>query len=151
MKWWAPAIGVALLVGCGGGSPATNDVLVEDGLAVVDAWVRPTPPSLDDAAFYVTIENRDAPDDRLVGASSDRCTLVTPHATVVTDDIARMSEVDDDLLGLRPGERVTMEPNGVHLMCLGLVDPLVEGEVVDIVLRFAGHDPITVPVVVEQR
>jgi copper(I)-binding protein len=133
---------------CGG-----NDAVVEsDGLAVLDAWSRPTPPTVDEAAFYVTVENRDAPDDRLIGAESPACTVLTPHVTELTDDdVARMSEADADQLGLRAGEVVEMSPNGMHLMCLGLVAPLEDGDEVDVVLRFADHDPITVPVAIEQR
>ncbi len=140
---------IAGLLGCGGGTDAAT--FLADGFAVLDAWVRPSPPGADEAAVYVTVENREARDDRLIGAESERCTVLTPHVTEITDDIARMSEADDDQLGLRVGERVTMEPNGIHLMCLGLLDPLEDGERIDVVLRFAEHEPIVVPVTVEQR
>lgn len=142
-------VGLVGLVACGGGD---DPAIVESGgLAVLDAWVRPTPPTVSDAAFYVTIENRDAPDDRLIGAGSDACTLVTPHVTEISDDVASMDEAGDDQLGLRSGESVVMSPNGLHLMCLGLVRPLAAGDEVEVELRFAEHAPIAVPLVVEQR
>jgi periplasmic copper chaperone A len=134
---------------CGGDEDA---LVVSDGLAVLDAWTRPSPPTVDEAAIYVTVENREAPDDRLVGAASDRCVVVTPHLTEVDDDeIARMTEADTDQLGLRAGEAVEMTPNGLHLMCLGLVEPLADGERFDVTLQFAEHHPITVEVSVERR
>jgi copper(I)-binding protein len=142
---------VAALAACGGDG-GTEEVLVEsDGIVVLDAWARPTPSGTDESAFYVTIENRDGPDDRLIGAESDRCLVVTPHLTDIVDDVASMSEAPGDRLGLASGDRVEMEPLGLHLMCLGLDDPLVTGDRPTVSLRFAEHEPIDVALTVEQR
>lgn len=151
MRGAGAAVAVLLVTaGCGGGDG--DALLVDDGLAVVDAWTRPSPPAVDEAALYVTIENRDAPADRLIGAESERCVVVTPHLTELDeDDVARMSEAGTDQLGLGAGEAVEMSPNGLHLMCLGLSAPLDEGERLPLTLRFAVHAPISVDVSVEQR
>ena len=58
-----------------GSSDESPAAIVSDGFAVVDAWTRPSPPGVSEAAIYVTVENRDAPDDRLIGSSSDRCPM----------------------------------------------------------------------------
>lgn len=143
--------GAVAMSACGGGG-ATDALVDADGLAVLDAWTRPSPPTVDEAAIYVTVENRDAPDDRLIAAESDRCVVVTPHLTELDeDDVARMSEADADQLGLAAGQRVEMSPTGLHLMCLGLTDQLAEGDRFDLTLRFAEHAPVTVEVRVEQR
>jgi copper(I)-binding protein len=147
----AAAVLLLLSAGCGnaGGDGA---VVVEGGMAVLDAWTRPSPATADEAAIYVTIENRDAPDDRLIGAESERCVVVTPHLTELDDDdVARMSEAGTDQLGLGAGETVEMSPNGLHLMCLGMSRPLDDGERIPLTLRFAEHAPVTVEVQVEQR
>ena len=122
--------------------------MVDGGLAVVDAWARPTPAGASEAAIYVVIENRDAPDDRLVGAASPRCMVVTPHLTRIDDGIASMEAADEDVLGLGRGETVAMEPNGLHLMCLGLDEPLVDGDEIELELRFGSRRPIAVDVAV---
>ena len=144
---------LAVAAGCGNDDGAGDAIVVSDGLAVVDAWVRPTPTGVNEAAIYITIENRDAPQDRLVALSSDSCMVVTPHLTVISDEIASMSEVDidEDQLALEPGGAVEMEPNGLHAMCLGLADPFELGEQFDVVLQFSDHDPVRTPVVVEDR
>jgi copper(I)-binding protein len=36
-------------------------------------------------------------------------------------------------------------------MCLGLPGPLAIGDTFDVELQFSEHEPVTVPVVVEQR
>lgn len=150
----AVAAAVAAVLGatsCGNGDDPDGAIVVAGGMAVLDAWTRPSPPTVDEAAIYVTVENRDAPDDRLIGASSDRCVVVTPHLTMVDDDIARMVDADGDQLGLRRGERVEMTPVGLHLMCLGLVETFAVGDRFDVTLRFSTHPPITVTASVEQR
>lgn len=152
MRSATAAVLAALLLAACGGDDASDALVIDDGLAVLDAWTRPSPPTVDEAAIYVTVENRDAPDDRLIGASSDRCVVVTPHLTEVDEDeVARMSEADVDQLGLVAGDRVEMTPTGLHLMCLGLVDALTDGDRFDLTLQFAEHTPVTVEVQVEQR
>lgn len=148
------AAALLVLAACAGGDDGGGDaaLVVSDGMAVLDAWTRPSPPTVDEAAIYVTVENRDAPDDRLIGASSDRCVVVTPHLTEFDDDqVARMTEAEADQLGLGAGERVEMTPIGMHLMCLGLTEPFVDGERFALTLRFSEHTPIPVEVQVEQR
>ena len=150
------ALLVALLLvvaGCGGGDDADDAIVVSDGLAVVVAWVRPTPTGLTEAAIYISIENRDAAPDRLIAMSCDRCMVMTPHLTVISDEIASMTEADpdQDQLALVAGGGVEMEPNGLHAMCLGLADPFELGERFDVVLQFSDHEPIRTPVVVEDR
>jgi copper(I)-binding protein len=141
---------VATATACGGQDD--DALVVDEGMAVLDAWTRPSPPTVDEAAIYVTVENRDAPDDRLIGASSDRCVVVTPHLTEFDDDdVARMTAAGGDQLGLRAGERVEMTPIGLHLMCLGLVEPFAEGDRFDVTLQFSERAPMTVAVSVEQR
>ncbi len=148
----AVLVGALLGAACSGGDDGSDAIVESDGFAVLDAWVRPTPPGSDSAAFYVTIENRDAPVDRLIGASSDRCMVVTPHVTEVdADEVATMRDAPGDLLDLAPGRRVTMEPLGLHLMCLGLDEPLVVDDEPAVTLRFAEREPLAVRLVVEQR
>ena len=149
----AAALLALLAAGCGSSDGDEDALVVSDGLAVVDAWVRPTPAGVNEAAIYITIENRDAPQDRLIALSSDRCMVVTPHLTVISDEIASMTEAvaDEDQLALEPGGGVAMEPNGLHAMCLGLADPFELGERFDVVLQFSDHDPVRTPVVVEDR
>lgn len=146
------AAAVLVTAGCGGGDADGPVIISSDGIAVLDAWVRPTPPTADEAAFYVTVENRSASPTAVIGASSPACMVVLPHATTFTDDgVASMGEALDQELSLDEGERVTMEPNGLHLMCLGLAEPLATGSTVEVVLELSGRDPVTVEVAVEQR
>ena len=67
MRFAVCAVLVALAA-CGSDS-ASGDVaeIVVDGIAVRDAWTRPTPATASEAAIYLEIENVDAPGDELLG------------------------------------------------------------------------------------
>jgi copper(I)-binding protein len=138
----AVVLAVSPIVGCSPGSGV---------LTVEDPWMRPTPPGIDEAALYLAVINDSDSDDRLLSAESSGCMVVTPHLTEIDDGVSRMTESGGDELDMAPGDRLVMEPNALHLMCLGLVSPLVVGEQLPVTLRFAQAGEVSVDVIVEQR
>ena len=141
-----------LMSSCGGDDDPGEALAVSDGIAVVDAWVRPTPPTADEAAIYVTVENRDAPATAIIGATSPACMVVLPHATMIDDEgVSSMGEALDEQLALPEGAAVMMEPLGLHLMCLGLAEPLVAGSSIEVSIELSGRAPVAVAAAVEQR
>ena len=58
MKTAILAAALVLLAACGDEQAELEDAVVADGVAVAEAWTRPTPPGRAEAAIYVTIENR---------------------------------------------------------------------------------------------
>jgi copper(I)-binding protein len=150
-----PAVCAALvaLAACGSDS-GSGDLaeIVADGIAVRDAWTRPTPATASEAAIYLEIENVDAPGDELLGGRSENCVTVQAHRTTVDDNgVARMSEAAEGELEISAGGSLVLAPNGLHLMCTGLSAPFDEGDTAEVTLVFLHHDPVTVPVAVEQR
>jgi periplasmic copper chaperone A len=149
--------GAVLVAACGGegerqGQGDAAAVVEDGGMSVSDTWVRPTAPGVTSAAIYLVVENVDAPADRILGASADRCSAVVPHQTVVDDDgVASMPGILGDELDLPPGAVVTMEPLGLHLMCLGIGEPIALGDDMELTLTFDVRDPMTVPVAVANR
>jgi copper(I)-binding protein len=105
-----------------------------EGMKLERAWARATPPGSPVAAAYLVIDNRGARSDRLLSASSPRADKVEVHATVHDGDVARMRKVEP--LHVGAGERVVLEPGGMHLMLMGLRKPLAEGERIPLVLEF---------------
>ncbi len=146
----ASLVAAVMSTSCSGDDATDADVVI-DGIAVLDAWVRPTPPGSDEAAIYVSVGNETDADSAILGASSSRCMVVVPHATTIDDDVASMGEALDAELALPAGDEVVMEPNGLHLMCLGLDEPLLPGERFDVTLDFAGRSSVDITVHVEQR
>ncbi|MCU0977256.1 MAG: copper chaperone PCu(A)C [Steroidobacteraceae bacterium] len=113
---------------------AAMGATAQSALTATGAWSRATPPGTTVGAAYLVIDNRASRSDRLLSASSPRATRVEVHATVHEGDTARMKRVDP--LHVGAGERIELEPGGMHLMLMGLDAPLREGEQVPLVLRF---------------
>ncbi|MEM9560999.1 MAG: copper chaperone PCu(A)C [Actinomycetota bacterium] len=141
----AVALGVAA---CGG---AGADTAAGDELVVSDAWIRPTPPITNVGAFYLTIRNGADVSDRLLAASSPRCAEIELHQTTTVDGVASMSLAGVEELTVAVGAELVFEPNGLHVMCLGLDEPVVEGEEVPLTVEFETSGSRTVQAAAENR
>ena len=120
------------------------------GSLVIDhPWARATPPGARVAGGYLTITNRGQQVDRLIGGTAPNAQAVEVHeSSVSADGIARMRPLEEGLL-ISPGETVTLQPGGVHLMIIAPEDPFRVGEQYSAALRFesAGEVPLEFDVV----
>lgn len=103
-------------------------------LLVRDAWARATPPGSDVAAVYLSIQGG-TERDRLLGATTATATTTQIHAVTEAKGMARMRQVGE--VEVPAGSTVVFAPQGLHLMLMGLAQPLVAGESFEITLRFA--------------
>jgi len=139
-------LGLTLLAGCSGeAGPAVPEV------TLVDAWIRPTPPVTNVGAFYLTVDNGTDRDDRLVGASSPRCAEIEIHRTSTVDGVAAMDLADPADLEVPARGRLVLEPSNLHAMCLGLTEPVVDGERIPLTVELAGTGELSVEAVAENR
>ncbi|HET7202447.1 MAG TPA: copper chaperone PCu(A)C [Steroidobacteraceae bacterium] len=139
-RWIATA---AMLLACATAAVAGDEAST---LAVRDAWARATPPGAGVAAAYLTVVGGTEP-DRLVGASTSVATMTQIHSVTETDGMTRMRETDS--VDIPAGQRVVLAPQGLHLMLMGLAQPLVAGQrfVVTLVFEHAGAREVSVAVV----
>ena len=101
---------------------------------VSDAWIRATAPGQKIAAGYMTIRNKSAQPERLVGGSSQAAAKVETHVSIKDGDIMRMREVKG--YDIPPKGSFELKPNGSHLMLVDLKQALKEGDKVPVVLKF---------------
>jgi copper(I)-binding protein len=115
-------------------------------VAIENPWSRATPPGANIAAGYMTIENKSASADRLVGASSPLAAKVETHVTMRDGDIMKMREVKGYEVPAKG--RFELKPGGAHLMLVGIKHPFKDGDKVPLVLRFekAGEVKVEMPV-----
>ena len=115
-------------------------------LAVTNAWSRSTPPGVTVGVAYFTLKNDTGKSDRLLKISSPIAEKAQVHRTEVLDGIARMREVA--VLHVDAGQELRFEPNGMHVMLMGLKKPLVEGQSfeLDLVFEVAGARKVKVVV-----
>jgi len=114
-------------------------------LAVESAWARASAGPVANGAAYVTLVNR-GPATALIAVESDVSRRAELHTHIVDGDMMKMRPVAT--VDLPAGERVAFKPGGLHVMLMGLVEPLREGEKFSLVLRFADGDVRTAEVAI---
>lgn len=117
--------------------------LADSGLAVRDAWARATPPGAGVGAAYLTIVGGSQA-DRLVSATTARAGMTQIHVVTEADGMSRMRPVDG--VDIPAGKTVVLAPQGLHLMLMGLPQPLVAGERFKLTLAFAQAGQVEVEV-----
>jgi copper(I)-binding protein len=117
-------------------------------LAVTHAWSRATPPGVTVGVVYFTLRNGTGRSDRLLKLSTPVASKVQVHRTEVLDGIARMREVA--VLHVDAGQTLEFQPNGMHVMLMGLREPLVEGRSFELYLLFEVAGPRKVKVAVRR-
>ena len=86
------------------------------------------------AAGYFEIRNNGKQPDRLLSASTPVAKKVEMHVTERAGEVAKMRQLR--VFEVPARERLTLEPNGAHLMLVDLVQPLKKGERFPMTLRF---------------
>jgi hypothetical protein len=104
------------------------------GVTVEDAWGRPSPAAAANGAFYMTIVGGSEA-DTLTSASSEACGTTELHETTMTDGAMSMQPVAGGIPVPADGT-VTLEPGGLHVMCLDVGDGFVVGDSVSLELTF---------------
>ena len=117
-------------------------------LQIRHPWSRATPPGAKVAAGYLEIRNNGKQADRLLSASTPVAKKVEMHVTERAGEVAKMRQLR--VFEVPPRERLTLEPNGAHLMLVGIVQPLKKGERFPMTLRFERAGEIEVQFEVQE-
>jgi len=112
-------------------------------LEIDHPWSRATPKGAKIGAGYVSIKNTGSMADRLVGGSFADAGKVEIHQMTMDQGVMKMRPVAGGV-EIKPGERVELKPDGMHLMFIDLKQPLKNGEQVAGTLEFekAGTVPV---------
>jgi periplasmic copper chaperone A len=102
-------------------------------LAVQQPWTRAAGQGATGGGF-LSISNRGAAADRLLSASSPAARAMELHTMVRDGDVMRMRPVE--AIEVPAGQTVTLRPGSLHMMLIGLSQPLRQGETVPVTLRF---------------
>ena len=111
-----------------------EDVKAGD-LVISQAWSRATPGGAKIAGGYLTIENKGAARDRLIGGSADIAGKFEVHEMAMNNGVMTMRPLDKGL-AIEPGKTVKLAPGGYHVMLMDLKGPLKQGEKVPVTLEF---------------
>jgi len=103
-------------------------------LQIEKPWARATPPGAAVGGGYLTIRNKGAAGDRLVGVTSTASARMEIHEMAMEKDVMRMREVKG--VDIPANGSVEFKPGGYHLMFVELKAPLKQGAKVPVTLRF---------------
>lgn len=131
-----PAVLTAALLGAAIPAAAAPTAAHTSRITVSDAWSRPAAPGISTGVIYLTVHNSGRTADTLVGASSPMAGEVSLHRSAMAGGVATMEAVKDGLEA-PAGGTAKLEPNGYHLMMMGLKGGLKAGTSFPATLRFA--------------
>jgi copper(I)-binding protein len=126
--------------------PARAQEIAAGALRIAAPWTRAAGANANGAG-YMTIRNTGTGPDRLVAARSPAARVVELHTHVREGEVMRMRPVE--AIALPPGQAVRLEPGGLHLMLIGLAEPLRQGARVPVTLVFERAGEVTLELAVE--
>ena len=115
-------------------SARAEDVKAGD-LVITQAWTRATPNGAKIGGGYLTIENKGAAADKLVGVSAEIAGKSEVHEMAMDNGVMKMRMLDKGLV-IDPGKTVKLAPGGYHLMLQELKGPFKQGDKVPVTLQF---------------
>lgn len=96
------------------------------------AWARPTVTGQQGGGGFLRLSSVSG--DRLVGGSTPLAERFELHSMAMKGDVMEMRQVD--AIELPAGQTVELKPGGLHVMFIGLKQPLVLGSKVPVTLKF---------------
>lgn len=142
------ASGLAIgLASCGGEAEAPVEEAIGDcapGITVTDGWLALPAVSGNPAAVYFTIANENA--DQVTIRSAD---VLGAESAMLHETSEWSGEMDMQELftqPVMPGETLTFEPGGKHVMAFGMGEGTEPGGETEATLTFVGGDKCSFPV-----
>jgi copper(I)-binding protein len=109
-------------------------------------YARPTVAGQPAGGAYLKLDNKGTA-DRLLGGSTAAAARVELHTMNMDGDVMRMRQVD--AIDVPVGQVVELKPGGLHIMLMGLKQPLKVGERLPLTLKFEKAGEVKVEVLVE--
>lgn len=128
---------------------ATGEIRLGD-LVISEATSRETPLAGGTGPGFLRIRNAGSADDRLLAATSPAVEAVEIHEMSMAEGQMQMRALPEGL-AIPAGATVELAPGGLHLMLIGVREPLAAGQTVPLELRFEKAGTVTVPLAVLAR
>lgn len=136
-----------LLALCLGGAALAHGVTL-GAIEVIHPNIPQPPAGAKSAAGYMALANNGAAPDRLLAIESPIAEVVSLHRTeVAADGVARMRALP--AIDLPADDIVLLEPGGLHVMFMGLLVPMTEGDMLPATLVFEKAGRIEVEFMVD--
>ncbi len=140
-----PLLGLAVTLAL---MAVTAPVLAQNTVKVEGAWARPTVQGQGAGGGFLKITGG-AAGDRLVSGSTTISKAVELHTMSMDGDVMRMRQVP--AIEVPAGGMVELKPGGLHVMFMGLKQPLKAGDSFPLTLRFEKAGEVKVDVKVSAQ
>ena len=116
------------------------------GIQIEHPWARASGGQT--GVVYLTIKNAGAADDRLVAAASPVAAKSELHITINDNGVMKMRPLS--AIDVKAGSEIVLKPTGMHLMLMGLKQPLKEGQSFPLTLTFEKAGKVDTVVIIEK-
>ena len=103
---------------------ATTSLVAHAEVTAKDAWVRGTVPAQTSTGAYVTFSS--TTEAKVVKAATPIAKIVEIHESTIRNGVNQMNAVES--VALPAGKAVELKPGGLHVMLMGLANPLKPGD-----------------------
>lgn len=117
-------------------------------ISIDHPWARALPPVAPNGAVYMELFNHGSVIDRLISGSSPIAERVELHRSSMKDGVVRMRPVK--AINVLPGKPTAIAPGGLHIMLIGLKQPLIAGKTFRLTLTFERAGSVEVQVQVQE-
>lgn len=145
MKKWIAMMGL-LIAGISVTLAAASDFKAGD-IEIDQPTARAMVPGAKVGGGYLTLDNKGASDDRLIGIRSDRAKSTEVHQMSINNGIMTMRPVVGGL-PIPAGQTVELKPGGYHIMFMDVAEPFKQGETIGATLTFEKAGSVDVQFVV---
>ena len=122
---------------------------VGDNITIEHAWSPSTPGAATVAAAYMVLRNKGSESERLLAASADIAKRVELHESKKENNVMTMQKQDS--IEIPAGGEVVFQPGGLHVMFMGLINPLEIDQQYPLTLTFEKAGTVTIDVTVRSR
>ncbi len=105
-----------------------------DAITVADPYVPAMPPGQPNGLAYMGLTNSSDQEVALVAAEGTVAKVIELHTHVMQDGMMHMKKIEK--IDLPAGKMVMLEPNGLHVMLIGLTQELKPDTNISITLLF---------------
>jgi len=126
--------------------PALAHDYMQGDIQIMKPWSRPLPAVSTNGAAYMTLMNKGSAPDKLLSASTPAAKKAEIHTHIMEGGMMKMRQVE--AVEILPGEAAVFEPGGLHVMMMGLTEPLVEGKSFPLTLEFERAGTVEVKVMI---
>ena len=140
----------AILAAAAAGVPSIPAIAADydvGSMHISTPWARATPKGAAAGAGYMTITNKGTAPDTVSCVSDDASAQCQIHSMTMEGGVMKMRPVEGGL-EIKPGETVTLQPGGYHIMFVNLKHALEQGQSVKATLKFehAGTVDVEYPI-----